>query len=477
MKHFASRALGLIVIPVGIYVGSFHVHFRLLHKSGPGDANMSSLFQAQRQGSDLAASPIDVAYGGVLTFKSRSYGGGLLHSHVQTYPQGSKQQQVTTYHHKDHNNEWIIVPSASDLKNSPLEQEADDGNGGESMRLVREGERVKLRHKSTGKYLHSHVVEAPLTKGDYEVSSYGSNERELEDPNDYWRVELVSDAHPGAKRSRHLRSLSTHFRLKHVQTGCYLRSRNLHLPEWGFKQGEVTCARQPSSPTGREFLWNVESQVNDKLPRGDASQYRSRFLDDVRDCNVGMWLTNNALTPNPELEPGILTSTARDWFWMRKGIRMSGWDDARTKFYMLGTPMVWQASSISIVSLLAILALLLLLSKRHVITLDTPGTRRLLWQARIGLGGWALHYLPFFLIGRVLYLHHYYPALTFAILCSGILFDYATVNMGTRHRWAAFTIMAVAIVANYVYFSPLCYGMNGPAAQYQGRRWLSSWNL
>ena len=33
--------------------------------------------------------------------------------------------------------------------------------------------------------------------------------------------------------------------------------------------------------------------------------------------------------------------------------------------------------------------------------------------------GWMLHYLPFYMMGRVLYFHHYFPALMFSCMLSG----------------------------------------------------------
>lgn len=33
--------------------------------------------------------------------------------------------------------------------------------------------------------------------------------------------------------------------------------------------------------------------------------------------------------------------------------------------------------------------------------------------------GWVLHYFPFFLMGRILYFHHYFPAMLFSSMLTG----------------------------------------------------------
>lgn len=249
-SHLAVRVVGLIIIPLLVYMFSFYLHFTILNTSGPGDAQMSSLFQANLKGTEVGRdAPLELALGSKVTLKNMGYGGGLLHSHVQTYPEGSKQQQVTCYHHKDANNDWFFYPNRS--------RPAYDAEA--PLEFIGDKEVIRLIHAQTGRNLHSHNVAAPVTKGDYEVSSYGN--MTVGDEKDHWKIEVVSDA-ASSDRSR-VRTLTTAFRLKHAVLGCYLRAGNVNLPQWGFKQIETTCVKQ-NHPRDVYTHWNVESHVNER---------------------------------------------------------------------------------------------------------------------------------------------------------------------------------------------------------------------
>jgi dolichyl-phosphate-mannose-protein mannosyltransferase len=248
--HVATRVLGLIVLPLMVYMFSFYIHFLVLENSGPGDAQMSSLFQANLRGTEVGKdSPLEVAYGSKATLKNMGYGGGLLHSHVQTYPEGSNQQQVTCYHHKDANNDWFFYPNRDESEFDP------EG----PIRFVEDKNIIRLIHAQTGRNLHSHQVSAPVTKADNEVSCYGNTT--VGDEKDHWQVEIVDDASYSDKSK--IRTLTTAFRLRHISLGCYLRAGNVNLPQWGFKQIETTCVKE-NRPRDKYTHWNVEAHANER---------------------------------------------------------------------------------------------------------------------------------------------------------------------------------------------------------------------
>jgi dolichyl-phosphate-mannose-protein mannosyltransferase len=282
-KHWAARIVFLIAVPVLVYMLSFWLHFLILSHSGPGDAQMSSLFQAQLRGNSFDDNPLEVAYGSIITVKNNARGGALLHSHVQAFPTGSKQQQVTCYHHKDSNNEFRVAKSSKAAKATINETTALPEDGA-PLEFLKDGDVLRLQHVSTGRHLHSHRIRAPLTAFDNEVSGYGGEE--VFDPNDDWKLEKVGDL-VGSKSSI-VHSLTTRFRLRHVVTGCLLRSSGKTLPEWGFKQTEVTCQRLADNASEHN-IWNVEKHVNEKLPAGGTKKLRQGFLRSFVDLNVAMW--------------------------------------------------------------------------------------------------------------------------------------------------------------------------------------------
>ena len=139
--HFAARSLCLILVPFALYCASFALHFAVLTHSGPGDSAMPSLFQAGLVGSKLGQQPeglpalvrarrsvgrsrahdgargarpstagsashswTEVHFGSTVTLRNHGHAGALLHSHVQTYPAGSKQQQVMLWYPRPEHN-------------------------------------------------------------------------------------------------------------------------------------------------------------------------------------------------------------------------------------------------------------------------------------------------------------------------------------------------------------------------------------
>ncbi|KAI0320711.1 glycosyltransferase family 39 protein [Amylostereum chailletii] len=465
--HWAARVGCLIVLPILVYMASFKVHFMILNHSGPGDAQMSSLFQANLIGNDFAKNPLEIAYGSRLTLKNMGWGGGLLHSHIQTYPVGSNQQQVTCYHYKDTNNDWMIT--------SRWDEPELDRNG--PLRWLQHDDVIRLVHVQTGRNLHSHNIPAPISKLNNEVSCYGNET--LGDLHDYWVVEVVDDIKRGHREKfDRIHSLTTRLRFRHQASGCYLRAANKPLPEWGFKQIEVSCDKE-NDPKDMYTYWNVESHWNDRLPAGDMKLYRSPFLRDFWHLNVAMMTSNNALVPDPDKDD-ILASKPLDWPFLRLGLRMCGWSDTQTKYYLLGTPIIWWGSSASLILGVGAFGIYLMRMQRRYVDMEPREWEHFLYVGKIALFGWLLHFAPFLVMGRVTYVHHYLPTLYFAVLMFGHLLDhflFTARRLTEKTKSIAFGVAVFLIVSSFWWFRGVAWGIDGPIDDHWGLGWRSSWNI
>ncbi|ODV87752.1 glycosyltransferase family 39 protein [[Candida] arabinofermentans NRRL YB-2248] len=473
--HWVARIIALIIVPFTVFLISFKVHFDLLFGSGPGDANMSSLFQANLVGSTLTSGPRDImTLNSVITVKNQGLTGGLLHSHIQTYPEGSGQQQVTTYSHKDSNNEWIFELTREDPRNSFTEPH-----------YVVDGMSVRIVHKTTGRNLHTHEVLAPVSNSEFEVSGYGN--ATIGDAKDNWIVEIADQY--GSEDKLRLHPLTSSVRFRSEQLGCYLAASGMSLPQWGFRQGEVICLKNPFKRDKRTW-WNIESHENPELPTPpeDFKLPKTSFLKDFIQLNIAMMATNNALVPDPE-KHDELASKAWQWPSLNVGIRLCGWGDENVKYYLVGSPATTWTSSVSIFVFVFMVIYYLIRWQRQITDFPSIETTEnssyysdkfdlFLMGGLYPFLGWFLHFAPFCIMGRVTYVHHYLPALYFAM----IVFCYTVQTFTTyvNNKFVStfvYLILYTAVIGSFVFLMPITFGMDGPQTDWEYLNLLKTWRV
>ncbi|KAL1927163.1 hypothetical protein VTP01DRAFT_5126 [Rhizomucor pusillus] len=456
LRHFGARALCLIVLPITVYMIMFGIHFHSLPNSGEGNGFMSPQFQQTLAGHTQTDTPIDIAYGSKVYIRHIATRGGYLHSHPHDYPTGSKQQQITLYPHRDDNNWWIIYKKDTEVVTG--------------IEYVKHGDIVRLVHPESQKRLHSHDHRPPMTDLDYhnEVSAYGFPGFDG-DANDYWRVEIVDyDKHDPESKDR-LRTLHSKFRLVHVLQNCALFSHAVKLPDWGWGQQEVTCIKNGKLP---KTMWYVESTENELLPP-DTERVNYRipgFLSKFIELNKVMWDVNKGLTASHPYD-----SRPEAWPLLRRGINFWGKDFRH--LYLLGNPLVYWVSTGSIAVYFILKTMFFLLDKRGL-RLEFGGLRRYYDEsAGFFVAGWALHYFPFFLMGRQLFLHHYMPALYFSILVFGVGFDMLTIRLVSRKRMLAAMGVILCVIAVYRQFIPITYAEPWTKSACMQHKWRSTWDF
>ena len=473
-----ARAFALIVVPATFYLAMFAIHFTCLVNPGDGDGFMSSEFQSTLNNKGMRSVPADVVMGSRVSIRHVNTKGGYLHSHPLMYPTGSKQQQITLYPHKDENNIWLL-----ENQTQPLGIDGQPINGTTAWdslpapEHIKDGAILRLYHRPTNRRLHSHDVRPPITEADWqnEVSAYGYEGFEG-DANDYFRVEIVKKKSTGAIAQERLRVIDTKFRLVHVMTGCVLFSHKVKLPEWASEQQEVTCARGGSMPNS---LWHIEWNESPHLGKdAERANYRKpSFFGKFWELQKVMWTTNAGLTDSHAWD-----SRPQSWPILRRGINF--WGRSNTQIYLMGNPIVWWSSTAAIAIWVLFKAVAVIRWQRSYNDYSNVTFKRFDYEIGTSVLGWALHYFPFFLMKRQLFLHHYFPALYFAVIAFCQVFDYATLRLpgiGRREGSIINKVSAVAFlvltVAVFTLFSPLAYGNPWTKSECNRLKLFKTWDF
>lgn len=476
-KHFFARAFCLIVIPVFFYVGMFGIHFLCLVNPGEGDGFMSSEFQATLNNKGMADTPADVVMGSEVTLRHWNTQGGYLHSHSHMYPTGSKQQQITLYPHKDENNIWLLENQTQPVigENQTI---AGPRAWANMTEFIKDGDVLRLYHTITHRRLHSHDQRPPVTEADWqqEVTAYGYEGFEG-DANDMFRVEIIKHMSDGELAKTRLRTIQTKFKLVHIMSGCVLFSHKVKLPDWGFEQQEVTCAKGGTLPNS---VWYVEQNYHPTL--GDNVEkvnYRHPgFFGKFWELQKVMWKTNAGL-----VESHAWDSRPSAWPLLRRGINF--WGKDHRQIYLLGNPVIWWSSTLAIVAYIAFKALAVVRWQRACGDYSSSVTfKRFDYEIGQSVLGWAMHYFPFFLMARQLFLHHYFPALYFAIMALCQIYDFGFHRisaLGLRQnptigRGLATAFLAVSIGV-FVLYAPLTYGNTWTQKECNAVKLFETWDF
>ncbi|KAI9288410.1 glycosyltransferase family 39 protein [Umbelopsis sp. AD052] len=451
-KHAFCRSLCLLLFPSVIYLSIFYVHVSLMTNTGTHARTlMSRPFQHNLVGSEFNGTYSLVANNTLVRLRHQATNGGFLHSHKHPYPAGSKQQQVTVYSNGDDNNLWYISKKMHQSSHTTL---------------ILPGDIVRFRHLSTGTWLHSHDLRAPLSNGDHynEASAYGAEDDWFND----WKVEVVDYEKSDPSSKTTLKALRTKIRLVHVGTQCSLMSKDMRLPNWGFGQQEVTCVKGKSKNT----VWYIENSWPnlDTQEGNEIINYLPMSMSEkVRDVLVAMW----SLYENLKDSHSYL-STPSSWIMSSRGIPLYQTDDIQ--FHAIGNPAVFYSTALALVTIASGYVLRLLFEKRKI----QPSLEALPAHVDQTIGfffyGWACHFLPYILVGKQLSLSSYMIALYFGVLLATSLLEAGVFPLNLRKRVLVVILVNALVYHSYRTFTPITYGTSWTNESCEASKWQKTWN-
>lgn len=195
--------------------------------------------------------------------------------------------------------------------------------------------------------------------------------------------------------------------------------------------------------------------------------------------NVAMMTSNNALVPDPDKQDDL---ASQFWQWpiLNVGLRMCGWDDNIVKYFLLGNPIVYWGSTASLFALVGLVAWYLVRWQRGYDELKPAEIDQIHYGGLYPFLGWFLHYMPFVAMARVTYVHHYYPALYFAILSTGFMLDWVTKPLSRRNKqaeWAIYGTLYLLVIGLFVLFRAVVFGMEGDNKQWGHLKWFEKWKI
>lgn len=218
------------------------------------------------------------------------------------------------------------------------------------------------------------------------------------------------------------------------------------------------------------------------------------FLAKFNELQAAMVHHNNKLTKEHPY-----SSHPISWPFVVRGVSFWEKKEGLKQIYLLSNPIAYWIAIIGPALYSCMWVIDRILLQRGID--DFGSTVRNWWDRSLGflLMAWVLHYLPFFLMGRMLFLHHYMPAYIITCILTATFFDFMgrsffqyrldTIPARTPLRvWnqgrggiiyhGFMILLCAAVIGSFAYFYPLTYGTGFPDVEtLRTRKLLPSWDL
>jgi dolichyl-phosphate-mannose-protein mannosyltransferase len=325
------------------------------------------------------------------------------------------------------------------------------------------------------------------------------------------------------------KTMSTHFKLIHVPTKVAMWTHSKPLPDWAYKQAEINGNKAVQQSSNVWYVDDIPSlPAEDERNKKEPKKVKHlSFLRKWVEVQRAMFHHNNALTSSHPY-----ASQPISWPFLLRGVSFWTKNDTRQQIYFLGNPIGWWLASSLLAVFVGIIGADQLALRRGMDALDDRklflsykqpkilhlvkslvfdgdvltflpvGTRSRLYNSTgFFFLTWAAHYIPFYIMGRQLFLHHYLPAHLASCLVTGALVEFVfciepqdpevstaakghrrTPSRPVRERvasssligsWIATGVILAAVFWCFLFFAPLTYGNPGlDVAQVNARKWL-----
>ncbi|XP_059150933.1 protein O-mannosyl-transferase 1-like [Physella acuta] len=486
VKHLFGRLVAMVTLPVFFYLCIFYVHLSILSKAGPHDSIMTSAFQASLEGGLATLTkgqPLNVAYGSQITLRhTENVAVGQpcwLHSHAHMYPVkypdkrgSSHQQQVTCYIFKDINNWWIIKhPDRQDLM-------VED-----PPKPVKHGDIIQLVHGITSRALNTHDVAAPVTPNNQEVSCYVNYNVSMPAQN-LWKLDIVNRE----SDDEIWQTIKSQIRLIHVNTSTAMKTTGKQLPEWGFHQLEVTADRMIQQ---KSTIWNVEEHryTTSSEKEKQAAELQQAELIPLKPTYLSFWAKLYELqikmifsNQDAKLEHKY-SSGPKEWPFMSRNIAYWMSSSDNSQIHLIGNIVVWHSATISVLLYIAVWIFYLLRRQRAFFDISEAQWQHFLFTGELCVGGYLLHYLPYYLEDRTLFLHHYLPSVVFKVLTLAALGDHLYSVLPKSSMFTSLikygsVVLVAATLQAFIKMSVFTYGGEAlTPQQIKSLTWIETWDF